>query len=107
MLDFQVAGRRMFQSPGGLLLILYVRSHCTQESFGRNPCEILVWGASAPGRCAPGLDIVISVALKASFLRQKRQCPAPAGRAEAHKRKKHSGLLCFLVAGRRIELRTS
>ena len=29
------------------------------------------------------------------------------GRAEAHKRKKHSDLLCFLVAGRRIELRTS
>ena len=29
------------------------------------------------------------------------------GRPEAHKRKKHSGLLCFLVAGRRIELRTS
>ena len=107
MLDFQVAGRRMFQSPGGLLLILYVRSHCTQESSVGDPCEILVWGASAPGRCAPGLSIVISGALKASFLLQKRQCPAPAGRAEAHKRKKHSDLLCFLVAGRRIELRTS
>ncbi len=76
---YDVAGRRIFQSPGGLLLILYVRSHCTKESFGRNPCEILVWGASAPGRCAPGLSIVISGALKASFLLQKRQYPAPAG----------------------------
>ena len=26
---------------------------------------------------------------------------------DGHKRKKHSVLLCFLVAGRRIELRTS
>ena len=28
-------------------------------------------------------------------------------RPDAHKRKKHSDVLCFLVAGRRIELRTS
>ena len=34
MLCFLVAGRRMFQSPGGLLLILSVRSHCNQESGG-------------------------------------------------------------------------
>ena len=107
MLDFQVAGRRVFQSPGGLLLILYVRSHCTQESSVGNPCEILVWGASAPGRCAPGLDIVISVALKGNFQRHKCQCPAPCGAGlKPINEKKHSVLLCFLVAGRRIELRT-
>ncbi len=64
----------MFQSPGRLLLILYVRSYCTQESSVGDPCEILVWGASAPGRCVPGLDIVISVALKVNFRRQKRLC---------------------------------
>ena len=34
--------------------------------------------------------------------------PAPyREKLDAHKRKKHSVLLCFLVAGRRIELRTS
>ena len=37
VLDFQVVGRRMFQSPDGLLLILSVRSHGTQEScFGES-----------------------------------------------------------------------
>ena len=60
-----------------------------------------------PGRCAPWLSIVIYGALKSSFQRHKCQCPAPSGRPDAYKRKKHSGLLCFLVAGRRIELRTS
>ena len=66
-----------------------------------------VWATSGPGRCAPGLSIAISVALKASFQLHKCQCPGPSGRPDVYKRKKHSVLLCFLVAGRRIELRTS
>ena len=53
------------------------------------------------------LSIVISVALKASFQRQKWQSPVPSGRLDAYKRKKHSDVLCFLVAGPRIELGTS
>ena len=56
---------------------------------------------------APWLSIAISVALKASFQLHKCQCPGPSGWPDAYKQKKHSGLLCFLVAGRRIELRTS
>ena len=38
----EITGPGMFQSPGGLLLILSVRSHCTQESCLGNPCEIFV-----------------------------------------------------------------
>ena len=60
-----------------------------------------------PGRCAPWLSIAISVALKASFQLHKCQCPGPSGWPDAYKQKKHSDVLCFQVAGRRIELRTS
>jgi hypothetical protein len=38
----EITGPGMFQSPDGLLLILSVRSHCTQESCLGNPCEIFV-----------------------------------------------------------------
>ena len=38
----EITGPRMFQSPCGLLLILSVRSHGTQESCLGNPCEIFV-----------------------------------------------------------------
>ena len=31
-----------------LLLILSVRSHCTQESCLRNPCEVFMWAAIKP-----------------------------------------------------------
>ena len=38
----EITGPRMFQSPDGLLLILSVRSHCTQESCLGNPCEVFM-----------------------------------------------------------------
>ena len=44
---------------------------------------------------------------KQAFSARNVNVQAPAGRPDAYKRKKHSDLLCFLVAGRRIELRTS
>ena len=45
-------------------------------------------------------------------LKTSKVCWGGAGksaheRPDAYKRKKHSDVLCFLVAGRRIELRTS
>ena len=45
--------------------------------------------------------------LPMEIMKTKPQCPVPSGRLDAYIRKKHSVLLCFLVAGRRIELRTS
>ena len=51
--------------------------------------------------------ISTSAALKAGFQRQSCRRPLFGGRLDAYKRKKHSDVLCFLVAGRRIELRTS
>lgn len=76
----EVAGRRMFQSPGGgLLLILFVRSHGTQESRVSISVKFVVDGHQSTGRFAPCLSIAISASLKASFRRQKRQSPGPFG----------------------------
>jgi len=44
-----------------------------------NPYDVLVEPHQPTGRCAPGLAIDISVALKASFQRLERQCPGPGG----------------------------
>ena len=98
----------MFQSPGGLLLILYVRSHGTQESRVGKPCAVLCCGTvrpwslralSVPCRFRP---------TRASSRVRLRQGPATFGVAWRSIYEKSTAiLLCFLVAGRRIELRTS
>ena len=44
----EITGPRMFQSPDGLLLILSVRSHGTQESCLGNPCEVFMRAAIKP-----------------------------------------------------------
>ena len=48
LLCFLVAGPRMFQSPGGLLLTLSVWSHCTQESCLRKLCRAFIWAVIKP-----------------------------------------------------------
>ena len=97
----------MFQSPGGLLLILSVRSHGTQESRLRNSCEIFVLVSSGSVAALPDCPLPFLSLWKQAFSSINVNVQAPSGRPDAYKRKKHSGLLCFLVAGRRIELRTS
>ena len=96
VVDADLAGRRMFQSPGGLLLILHVRSHGTQESFCGGSCDVSVCETSGPGRCAPCLSIAISVALKASFQLHKCQCPGPSGWPDVYKRKNTAVCCAFL-----------
>ena len=97
----------MFQSPGGLLLILSVRSHCTQESRLRNSCEIFVLVSSGSVAALPDCPSPFMSLWKLAFSAINAHVQAPSGRPDAYKRKNTAFLLCFLVAGRRIELRTS
>ena len=61
MLDFQVAGRRVFQSPEGLLLILHVRSHSTQESRVVKSYAVLCSGTVRPWSLRAYLSLAVSV----------------------------------------------
>ena len=107
VLCFLVAGRRMFQSPGGLLLILSVRPHCTQES-SQDAVLFSYYAMNIKLRSLRSLPVISTpAALKAAFSVNRVDARSLREKLDAYKRKKHSDVLCFLVAGRRIELRTS
>ena len=60
----------MFQSPCGLLLILYVRSHCTQES-SQDAVLFSYYAMAIKLRSLRSLPVIsTSAALKAGFQRQ-------------------------------------
>ena len=86
----------------------FVRSHCTQESSQDAVCcfHIMLWPSSlvrfAHCRSSPRLPL-----WKQAFSVSRVDARSLWEKLDAHKRKKHSVLLCFLVAGPRIELGTS
>ena len=92
-----------------LLLILFVRSHCTQESLLGNLYVVLVWVPSSHRSLRSLTSITTTSTLKASFRWLSQQCLSPCGvMSFGYINEKNTAfLLCFLVAGPRIELGTS
>ena len=107
MLDFQVAGRRMFQSPGGLLLILLSGRIVPKKVGGETLCCFVLRNLQATGRFAPCMSLVVSVLREQALASGYAKVQPPSGGLAVYIYKKTQRLLCFLVAGRRIELRTS
>ncbi len=98
----------MFQSPGGLLLILLSGRIVPKKAGGETLCCFVLRNRQATGRFAPCMSLVVSVLREQALASGYAKVQTPAGRGlPGYKQKKHSVLLCFLVAGRRIELRTS
>ena len=87
-----------------LLLILSVRSHCTQEICEGILCGLYEWDTLKPSFALLTCAIAMST-LASKLAGRSRQCQPLRGMARGYINEKNTAfLLCFLVAGPRIEL---
>ena len=75
-----VAGRRMFQSPGGLLLIHSVRSHGTQESCREILCGFVLRSRQTKVASRPARTLALPP-FKSKLLRPATPMSSPFGAA--------------------------